>query len=199
MGNKSKKYTRNECKTSLFSSRNECVYDNRWSGLIDSCFCPGRAVGAFSQDIFSSKNTLETGGEDRNLHSKRVEKIWMYTRNGCRRLELNVLPALCRICSISFLVASRIWAVWRSEKDTVHSKRVCFLQNYTRNECAFCKTTLETSIFYRRRGQRLSRFWPVSWKKRGSLAFHLYTRFECIFTSSPLVSSVFPPVVNGFQ
>jgi hypothetical protein len=33
------------------------------------------------------KTTLETSGEDVKLHSKLVEKIYNYTRNGCGRCE----------------------------------------------------------------------------------------------------------------
>ncbi len=33
------------------------------------------------------ENTLETSGEDVKLLSKRVEKMWNYTRNGGRRCE----------------------------------------------------------------------------------------------------------------
>ncbi len=58
--------------------------------------------------------TLETSGEDRNIHSKRVEKMEIYNRNGWRR--------------------------WKSKLETsgedgnLHSKRVERMEIYTRNE-----------------------------------------------------------------
>ncbi len=41
-------------------------------------------IDAFDSEV---KNTLETSGEDFELHSKRVEKISNYTRNEWRRFQ----------------------------------------------------------------------------------------------------------------
>jgi hypothetical protein len=40
------------------------------------------------------KTTLETSGEDGTIHSKRVEKIGKYTRNGAKRVEKMVCHIL---------------------------------------------------------------------------------------------------------
>jgi hypothetical protein len=68
--------------------------------------------------------TLETGGEDVNLHSKRVEKMWTYTRNGWRRCEPTLETS--------------------GEDVNLHSKRVEKMWTYTRNGWRRCETTLET-------------------------------------------------------
>jgi hypothetical protein len=48
-------------------------------------------------DDFEPENTLETGGKDAKIHSKRVKKMWSFTRNACenyfRRLSnLAIVP-----------------------------------------------------------------------------------------------------------
>ncbi len=60
------------------------------------------------------KSTLETGGEERKLHSKRVEKIEIYTRNEWRRckytLETSGEKWMRRWCC---LCGQRSFSTWK--------------------------------------------------------------------------------------
>jgi hypothetical protein len=102
----------------------------------------------------------------------------------------------------------------------LHSKRVGKIQNHTPNEWERFKITLQTSVFFRGKVERLcfSCLWemtpdaeivntefhkaiikldlPHSFR----VWFHIFpTRFECIFTSSPLISSVVSHLPHSFR
>ncbi len=59
---------------------------DRPGALCDTAFEPYRPLGdeeVFKGCVGGRKTTLETSGEDVKLHSKRVEKMYNYTRNEC--------------------------------------------------------------------------------------------------------------------
>jgi hypothetical protein len=66
-----------------FSTRFECDFHFLLFDTENLFFLEGLQVTS-AVDL---KNTLETSGEDRKLHSKRVEKIENYTRNEQRRCK----------------------------------------------------------------------------------------------------------------
>ncbi len=58
------------------------------------------------EDVEKGENTLETSGEDVELHSKWVGKMWKYTRNECGRcgnaLIRSPLSYLARVFTMGF-------------------------------------------------------------------------------------------------
>ncbi len=135
------------------------------------------------------ETTLETSGEEVKLHSKRVEKRWNYTRNewgGCNlsyffRLSSSESTSYACAISLNFSVAST--------------------DNYTRNEWGTCK--LHSNWVEKIRITLFSGFLSgCHWMASFRYAFWktiFSTRFECIFTSSPLVSSVFLHLPHSFR
>ncbi len=106
--------------------------------------------------------TLDVRG---HLHSKRVGKMSIYTRNEWRRCK-NTLET-------------------SGEDVKLHSKRVYFSCDFTPATTSFIWGLPHFNFRKSRRGYN-GRGWPWSTKK-----CNLSTRFECRFASCSLVSSVF--------
>jgi hypothetical protein len=128
--------------------------------------------------------TLETSGEDINLHSKRVEKKLIYTRNECNfsRFNSNNFP-LC--------AQYGMWLERMLNSENYVSLIVTFCQNFTLETSVVfygekntletsgedVKTTLETSVFLE----------TYEIRELNSK----YTRFECSFEKLSRVLDLF--------
>ncbi len=99
------------------------------------------ALLASQQKSMRWKTTLETGGKDVKLHSKRDEKMWNYTRNGWRRCETTL--------ETSGEDDFRELTVHGIPPTTPLSDVIIFFNKVifsTRFECCFTSSSLETSV-----------------------------------------------------
>ncbi len=110
--------------------------------------------------------TLETSGKDVKIHSKRVGKMWKYTRNEWRRW--------CQVNRVELL--NLISQHMKNEEQRESLNKITNDQNFDFNKV---KTTLVSIVFL-----HLLHSFRVYF-------FIFSTHFECILISSPLVSSVF--------
>ncbi len=134
------------------------------------------------------------------LHSKRVEKIWNYTRNGCRRCEFTLETSVV----LGVVLTNDGHAILR-EIDVTHPAAKTMLE-ISRAQDEEVKTTLEASgedenkmvlLFV---PSRLTNGCCFLTSLKCFFIYIFHTRFECIlmflhsfrvyFKVSPLVSSV---------
>ena len=133
-----------------------------------------------------AKNTLETGGEDAKIHSKRVEKMQKYTRNGWKRCK-NTLETGGKdksFRSFRLFANLRKWLVSLDFSQFAHT----FKAFHHGSGLSFPEGNLLGSVF----GTFTSGLGTLDESSSGGLlrGLKFYTRFECNFTSFPLVLSV---------
>jgi hypothetical protein len=116
------------------------------------------------------KSTLETSGEDEKVHSKRVEKMKKYTRNEWIN-QKKYTRSEWRTGNIA--KALQVFEVMCSEPFSYKPDLIVY--NSLLDGCARSKQ-IDTM-----------RVWKI------------YTRFECIFQSFPLVSSIFFDLLHSFR
>ncbi len=127
--------------------------------------------------------------------------MWNYTRNGWRRCETTLetsgedyLGVTCYQCFLKMYHPYHCFVDWwpakttletSGEQDKLHSKRVG-------NKFYFWTFFNSTQIGFAL-GRPIHQIWEII------IVLKKYTRFECSFTSSPLVSSVNIPHFRCFE
>ncbi len=108
----------------------------------------GEDVELHSKRVEKIETTLETSGEDVELHSKRVENMCCTGQND-RELYKKIsrgtytTPEIIAPEGENLLCETTLETSGEDKK--IHSKRVEKITNYTRTEWRRCKTTLEPS------------------------------------------------------
>ncbi len=155
-------------------------------------------------NLLSTKSTLDTSGEDENLHSKRVEKMKIYTRNEWRRwkftlktsgevVELHSKRVSFDRDSVEFLESIIPASLKNLKRLVTPIKKKNYTRNGWRRSLKYTRNEWRRSLNYTRNECKSDEKIITRNKhylQKSFLDSHLLHSFRVCFWSSSLVSSV---------